>query len=161
MFSQISCCIKVGRSIFPNTSPLQQSSVRFSLLMFPYQCVDCTTHIGFGRTSICTGKLAGIFTMGPQYQPGHKAKKIPCVPFPTSFWASFPPRCGMDGDPIPFIISDPPIFRMPFFGAHPVCGLVYWCQHTQIHVPVPLVSVHLKVFSCEPLRSFILHLFCR
>ena len=53
----------------------------------------------------------------------------------------------------------PPISRMPFFGAHPVCGLVYWCQHTQIHVPVPLVSVHLKVFSCEPLRSFILHFF--
>ena len=61
----------------------------------------------------CTGKLAGIFTMGPQYQPGHKAKKIPCVPFPTSFWASFPPRCGMEGDPIPLIISDP-----PFPGCH-------------------------------------------
>ena len=113
MFSQISCCIKVGRSIFPNTSPLQKSSVRFSLLMFPYQYVDCTTHIGFGRTSVCTGKLAGIFTMGPQYKPGHKAIKIPCVPFPTSFWASFPPRCGMEGDPIPLIISDP-----PFPGCH-------------------------------------------
>ena len=55
----------------------------------------------------------------------------------------------------------PPISRMPFFGDHPVCGLVHWCEHTQIHVPVPLVSVHLKVFSCEPLKSFILHLFCR
>ena len=114
MISQTSCCwIKVEQSIFPNTSPLQPSSVRFSPLIFPYQYVDCTTHIGFGRTSICTGKLAGIFTMGPQYQPGHMAKKIPCVPFPTSFWASFPPRCGMEGDPIPLIISAP-----PFPGCH-------------------------------------------
>ena len=56
----------------------------------------------------CTGKLAGIFTMGPQYQPGHKAIKFHCVPFPTSFWAFFSPRCGgrgMEGNPS---ISDPP-----------------------------------------------------
>ena len=49
--------------------------------------------------------------------------------------------------------------KMPFFGPHPVCGLVHWCPQSQIHVPVPLVSVHLQVFcnnNCQSRDAFLI-----
>ena len=108
----------------------------------------------------CTGKLAGIFTMGPQYQPGHKAKQIPCVPFPTSFWASFPPRCGMEGYPIPLIISDP-----PFPGCHSLEPTQFVGSSIGVNTLRSMFLFPLSVFTSryfpyyEPLMSLILHWF--